>query len=555
MSFRRPAPFSSSASSSCSTLSSSTSATVLEYLDVLTDPCILFRVFLPLLELRLRTALVPPDSMMDTASDRTPAPDSTLRCLFPIAELHGQALAFRTERDYHLHYALAEITFHPRLVASLMVTCSRTYYAVRALLRDRGLQYAFYVERTPDLPRSHSSRPCLSIFHPFCPQQVRGMALHRGLQHWVFIPSSYQELPLIRLGRRGPSGTIAHTAVRLLPGLDDIAAAPRCPIHRNITATATVALRSDNIDIEILMLILPHDVGYTTLHHGHRLDDILFLPTLTDGHHTLTAGCTPPLHLMMIHPTILPPVHLQLDVNLERYEDIYSLGANWETTDLFLDANPDRGFPLPRNVVDTAFTRRLGIAEMPIHLVPIVSLTPNAGQAWIVRLLAAGRPLVIEIFRTRQEALLASFIIRTLRKSSDQYDISDVLKQNNYTTTIPLLPKAHATLPYGRIALSSCNTWRTRLLRRLMIYYPTEKVQPEDDLDFWNKFNDCSRTTTSSGCLPLAPAPRPYLIHLQNRTLHQMLPPDSGTPFPSSNDLIAALSSLPTPPNPPLPPM
>ncbi|CAE7607971.1 unnamed protein product [Symbiodinium sp. CCMP2592] len=201
MSLRRSAPLSSSASSSCTTLSSSTSATILEYLDVLTDPFILFRVFLPLLELRLRTALVPPDSMMDTASSRAPAPDSTLRCLFPIAELHGQALAFRTERDYHLHYALAEITFHPGVVASLMMTCSRAYYAVRALLRDRGLQYAFYVERTPDLPRSHSSRPCLSIFHPFCPQQVRGMALHRGIQHWVFIPSSYQELPLIRLGR------------------------------------------------------------------------------------------------------------------------------------------------------------------------------------------------------------------------------------------------------------------------------------------------------------------------------------------------------------------
>ncbi|CAE7678807.1 unnamed protein product [Symbiodinium sp. CCMP2592] len=217
----------------------------------------------------------------------------------------------------------------------------------------------------------------------------------------------------------------------LLPGPDDIEAEPRCPTRRNITATTAVTLRSGNIDIEILMLILPHDVAYTIPRHGHRLDDILLLPTLTDGYHTLTAGCTPLRHLMMIHPTILPPVHLLLDVNLAVIaETILPL----EITAYSRNATKTSIRSAPTGKPPTS-SLRLGIAEMPIHLVPVVSLTPNAGQAWIVRLLAAGRPLVIEIFRTRQEALLASFIIRTLRKSSDQYDISDVLKQlhDNHT--------------------------------------------------------------------------------------------------------------------------
>ena len=75
-------------------------------------------------------------------------------------------------------------------------------------------------------------------------------------------------------------------------------------------------------------------------------------------------------------------------------------GSNWVTNDQFLDSNNDRGFPLPRRVVDTALTCRLGIADMPIHQVPVVALAPNSMQAWIVRLLAAGRPLVLEIFRS-----------------------------------------------------------------------------------------------------------------------------------------------------------
>ena len=66
-----------------------------------------------------------------------------------------------------------------------------------------------------------------------------------------------------------------------------------------------------------------------------------------------------------------------------------------------MDSSNDRGFPLPGNVVDTAFSRRLGIADMPIHQVPVISLTPKSSQAWILRL---------EVFRTRQESFLASFI-------------------------------------------------------------------------------------------------------------------------------------------------
>ena len=66
--------------------------------------------------------------------------------------------------------------------------------------------------------------------------------------------------------------------------------------------------------------------------------------------------------------------------------------------------------------------------EMPVHQVPVVALAPNSAQARIARLITAGRPIVLEIFRTRQESLLASFIIRTLRKGADQYEVSDILK-------------------------------------------------------------------------------------------------------------------------------
>ena len=112
-----------------------------------------------------------------------------------------------------------------------------------------------------------------------------------------------------------------------------------------------------------------------------------------------------------------------------KFEDVHALAPQWRSDDQFLDTQNDRGYPLPRLVVDTAFTRRLGISYMPVHLVPVVALTPNSAKAWIVRLIAARRPIVLEVFRTRQESLLASFIIRTLRKGSDNLiDVGDILK-------------------------------------------------------------------------------------------------------------------------------
>ncbi|CAE7238670.1 B'ETA [Symbiodinium sp. CCMP2592] len=239
---------------------------------------------------------------MDNASAREAAPDSTLRCLFPVAEQHGQALACRTERDYHLHYALAEITFHPGVVVSLMTTCSRLYYAVRALLRDRGLQYTFYVDR--------------------------------GLQRWIFVPSSYKELGLIRLGHvhlpqpfctcgpfpwapcHGLSGTIAHTAGLHLLGPDDTGAEPRPCIHQSIIAATAVILRPHIFGTEIPGTTLLHVVAYSTPHHAHRLDDIVPLKIQTAVCNTPTAVCIPLIRFMMITPVFLPPVHPLLDVNL-----------------------------------------------------------------------------------------------------------------------------------------------------------------------------------------------------------------------------------------------
>ena len=128
--------------------------------------------------------------------------------------------------------------------------------------------------------------------------------------------------------------------------------------------------------------------------------------------------------------TPLPPSDRHGDRPLlkPKFEDVHTLAPQWQPDDHYLHTQNDRGFPLPRLLVDTAFARRVGISDMPVHMVPVVALAPNSAQAWIVRLIAAGRPIVLEVFRARQESLLASFIIMMLRKGADNFDVGDILK-------------------------------------------------------------------------------------------------------------------------------
>ena len=66
------------------------------------------------------------------------------------------------------------------------------------------------------------------------------------------------------------------------------------------------------------------------------------------------------------------------------------------------------------------------MAGRPIEEVPIMEYLNGGLTNWCMRLIAACRPATVEVFRTRQEAIFASLLIKALRDA--QIDMNLILK-------------------------------------------------------------------------------------------------------------------------------
>ena len=91
------------------------------------------------------------------------------------------------------------------------------------------------------------------------------------------------------------------------------------------------------------------------------------------------------------------------------------LPRSWKSTPTEYDSNREYGLNLPRQVVSNKFTRELRIDGMDIFDVRLAQVMTGGLNNWGLRSLANGRHTVWESFKSRQEAIAAGTLMRSLR--------------------------------------------------------------------------------------------------------------------------------------------
>ena len=84
-------------------------------------------------------------------------------------------------------------------------------------------------------------------------------------------------------------------------------------------------------------------------------------------------------------------------------------------TDDEWDFNKIYGLTLPKLVVNNRSTRELGIDGMSVFDVPLVSVIGQQHENWALRMMAHGRRVSWESFRSRQESVFAGILLRLIR--------------------------------------------------------------------------------------------------------------------------------------------
>ena len=99
----------------------------------------------------------------------------------------------------------------------------------------------------------------------------------------------------------------------------------------------------------------------------------------------------------------------------QRRQDSLELPRSWKSTPTEYDSNREYGLNLPRQVVSNRFTRDLRIDGMDIFDVRLAQVMTGGLNNWGLRSLANGRHTVWESFKSRQEAITAGTLMRSLR--------------------------------------------------------------------------------------------------------------------------------------------
>ena len=67
------------------------------------------------------------------------------------------------------------------------------------------------------------------------------------------------------------------------------------------------------------------------------------------------------------------------------------LPSGWESDDFYLDKTKSKDLPLPRCITNSEWAQSKGIAGMPVHKVPLLSVLYKGIDNWTLRHLASGR--------------------------------------------------------------------------------------------------------------------------------------------------------------------
>lgn len=96
----------------------------------------------------------------------------------------------------------------------------------------------------------------------------------------------------------------------------------------------------------------------------------------------------------------------------------FEASDKWRPDRQHYDTNLLYGLTLPRTVVDTPHSRALGTANMPIHQVRLHQVVFGGASNWLMRHVAHGKYVAIEMFRSHKEAMVFSKLSKLLKESS-----------------------------------------------------------------------------------------------------------------------------------------
>ena len=88
------------------------------------------------------------------------------------------------------------------------------------------------------------------------------------------------------------------------------------------------------------------------------------------------------------------------------------LPSQWQSTSSHYDTSVLYGLSLPRHIESTQWSRKVGLMGQDLSSVRVIDVIPNGIANYGMRLLANGRYVTFELFRTRLDALMASTLAK-----------------------------------------------------------------------------------------------------------------------------------------------
>ena len=135
------------------------------------------------------------------------------------------------------------------------------------------------------------------------------------------------------------------------------------------------------------------------------------------------------LHIVGVIPGVGHQIVEIFGLPMERILSQYP--STWGSTSSHYDTNKEYGIPFPRVVESTQWSRKSQIAGLPVDQIKVVDVVPKGLQNYGIRLLANGRYVAFEMFRTRLDALIASTLFKELYKQRDSIDVYKLLSHFN----------------------------------------------------------------------------------------------------------------------------
>ena len=108
----------------------------------------------------------------------------------------------------------------------------------------------------------------------------------------------------------------------------------------------------------------------------------------------------------------------------------FNIHAMWVGDSTHYDIQKEYGLKLPRRVESCQFTRRVNLASTELTDIRLYETLSLGSNNWALRLLANGRYVTFEAFRTRVDATFASILCREIYKD-DSLDFNAIIQQFN----------------------------------------------------------------------------------------------------------------------------